>query len=347
MAKVKVNIKNVETGGDLAVIKPGLYPAKLVEATPRTSRNGNEMVELVFEIRSGDYKGRKMWYYVVTDDESMEFRVAEMLVALGMAKEKNGKVTYSGSFDPEGAVGANVKLKTRLGKDQNGDDRGEVAKMLPDKSSDADDDDDDDGDDGEKDYGDMSLSELKDEVSEVDEDQDVDDIIGKKKGAKAKAALIEWLEENASDDDDDDDDGDSDDDDDNSDDDDDDDQWSREELEEMSDEDLETEAFEPDDDGESWIDPDDKSDYFTKKGKKKKLNRDKVIDAILESQDGDGDDDDDDDGDDDGDDDNPDYSGWSIQDLKDELEKRELKTGGKKSVLIARLEKDDESGDPF
>lgn len=43
-----------------------------------------------------------------------------------------------------------------------------------------------------------------------------------------------------------------------------------------------------------------------------------------------------------------DYSDWEIDDLKKELKERGLKTNGSKKQMVARLEKDDESGDdPF
>lgn len=41
-----------------------------------------------------------------------------------------------------------------------------------------------------------------------------------------------------------------------------------------------------------------------------------------------------------------DYDEWSLEDLKAELSERDLKTAGKKTVLIARLRKDDEE-EPF
>jgi hypothetical protein len=57
--------------------------------------------------------------------------------------------------------------------------------------------------------------------------------------------------------------------------------------------------------------------------------------------------DDDEDEDEDEDEDDEDYSDWDLSDLKAELKSRGLKTAGKKSALITRLEESDEEDGPY
>jgi hypothetical protein len=327
VAKIKYNVKGVESGGDMAPVKPGLYKAKIVECTERESRAGNEMIEVVMEItEKGEFKGRKLWYYVITDDEAMAFRVREFLEATGIVDPKKPK-TEQGTFDPEGTVGTEVQVRVRSGKDQDDNPRGEVARMLKLDPDDADDDEDDDGDgEDEADWDAMDLDELRQEVEDYEGDPDevIKDAKAKSK-AKKEAALREWLEENATEDDGEDGDDDEGDDDDGATDDDGDGDdeapytdWTNDELkEELTNREIEL------------------SGKFTKS---------KAVAALEEDDEEEGDEDDEGD-----DDEGEDYSSWEIQDLKDELKKRKLPTKGKKSVLVSRLEKDDESGDgdPF
>lgn len=313
--KIKYNVKGVEAGGDLVPVKPGLYKAKIVECSERTSRNGNEMLEVVFEIiEKGEFKGRKLWYYVITDDEAMAFRFREFLEATGIVDPKKPK-TETGTFEAEGTVGTEVQVRVRSGRDHDDNPRGEVAKMLK-LSADAEDDD-DDGED-EADWDEMDLDELRSEVE--DYEGDAAEIIKEAKAGKSKAkkeaALRAWLEENATEDED----GDEDDDDDE-------DGEDEQDYSEMSLSELKETAEERGVEVEG------------------KATKAKLVAALEEDDEEEGDDEDDEDGDEEGED----YSSWEIQDLKDELKKRKLPTKGKKSVLAARLEKDDEEGDgdPF
>lgn len=133
--------------------------------------------------------------------------------------------------------------------------------------------------------------------------------------------------------------------DDDSDDDDDEDEetWSKDELEELDDADLTDVAFgytdEEDDEIEGVLDEDDKDEYVkTKKAKGKKpktvVDREALITAILETQEGDEDDDEDDD--------TPDYDSMEVKELRALAKERKLDSKGSKKVLIARLQKDDE-----
>lgn len=83
-----------------------------------------------------------------------------------------------------------------------------------------------------------------------------------------------------------------------------------------------------------------------------RINRFNPIDDEGEADDEDDadeeDDEDEDEGEDedeDGDEEEDDYNDWSVDDLKAELEERELSTTGRKAALVKRLEDNDEEGD--
>ena len=101
---------------------------------------------------------------------------------------------------------------------------------------------------------------------------------------------------------------------------------------------LEGDDEDEDEDDEDEDEEDEPEPPAKKKGKAKKAEPEPEED----------DEDEDEDDDEDEDEDEEDYDEWSISELKEELESRGLKTVGKKTSLIARLEKDDQSSDkPF
>lgn len=129
------------------------------------------------------------------------------------------------------------------------------------------------------------------------------------------------------------------------DDDDEEDEDEDEEEDEDEDEDEEDEDDEDDEEAEDY------SDWSLNALKKearsreikvtKKMDEDDIRAALIES-DGEEEDEEEDE------DEEVDYSEWEADDLKKELKERGLKTNGSKKQMIARLEKDDSSGDdPF
>ena len=133
-----------------------------------------------------------------------------------------------------------------------------------------------------------------------------------------------------------------------------------EDDEDSEDEDDEDEEDEDDDEDEEDEDEEDDesedySDWSLNQLKKearsrgikvsKKHEEDDLRELLIES---DAEEAEDEDEDADEDDESVDYSEWEVDDLKKELKERGLKTNGSKNQMIARLEKDDESGeDPF
>ena len=73
--KITYDVTNVEnTSGDFKQPKTVLYPAKVFNMEARDSRAGNPMLEVQFDIVSGEFKGSRLWHYVMLDG-SAEWRM--------------------------------------------------------------------------------------------------------------------------------------------------------------------------------------------------------------------------------------------------------------------------------
>lgn len=264
MPKVKYDLRDVEAAGEgFETPPPGLYRAKLAECNMTKSKAGNDMLECVFELIRGDYKGSKVWDYIVLGVEGFpERKLRQFLEAVGhIAGKKNAK----GGFDPDEFEDTEVQLRLK-NETYEDEPRARVAATLPLPEDDEDEEEieDEAGDDGEDEEGDGEEY-TYDDLAEMD----LDDLKG----------VIE-----------------------------------EEELEGIR---------------------------VTKKSKLETVLA-KVAEAMeLEP-------DEDEDEDEDGDEDDAEYEDMETAELKAELKDRGLKAAGKRAVLIARLEKDDEEAeDPF
>lgn len=346
MAKVKFNVKGVESGGgDRPLPKPGVYRCKITSCVVGQPTGKDKRIEVVYTITDGDHKNFPIYDYINLESEAAAWKLRQFLEAVGLVSEKK----ESGDFDPEELVGTALSVKTKVQPETEQYAASVKATLLMPLDGDADDDDaedlsDDDGDDDNEDvdYSAMDLDELKEAAEEAE--LDVAEIIkGKKKKAEKEAALREALEENDASDDDDDDADDADDSDDDDGDEDDDETYTEEELEELDDDDLVDVAFgyedEDGDEIEGVLDEEEKSEYVKTKGKGKAkkvtVDREALIARILEAQEGDEDDDD-------GDDETPDYESMDLKALKKLAKERDISDKGSKKVIIARLLKDDQ-----
>jgi len=227
-----------------------LYKAKVVEVTARDSNAGNPMLEVVLEItQKGDFKGSKMWYYILTDG-SQDGRLREFVEACG----KRAK----GTLDTDALEGTELQIKVKPDKDQYGDYRGAVGKVIGTGGGDEDEDEDD---------------EPEEEPDEEDEDEeeevDLDDL--------DRSELKKFIKDNE----------------------------------------LEISI-------------------------KKSMSDDDIREAIAEAS-GSGEEDEDEDEEESSDD----YDEWNVQELKDELKKRDISKTGKRADLIKALREDDEDEEPF
>lgn len=129
MAKVKFDVTGVEAGSDFDTpIPPGLYPARLDEVTDGVSQSsGNKMLTLVLSIASGDFKGRKLWDYVVYESDASAWKLRSFLEAVGAVKD--GKTTWAGDTDT--LVGTMIQVRVKTEPSEEYGDRAKVGALLP------------------------------------------------------------------------------------------------------------------------------------------------------------------------------------------------------------------------
>lgn len=350
MPKIKLpDLTDVEDVGEFNDVPKGLYVFKIREITEsetgETSKNPGQPMGVVVldpvrivggkKIKSGEYQG--LFHRFPLDDTNPGWtpRLKEFVVAVG------GKLK-GWTLDPSKLEGKLVIGKVRDGKDQGGERRAELDRLMPyteeaaGGSAGADDvDDDDDGDDDL--WTREELEEASnDELVEAAEELEVDVPSGKLT-SKKKAALIDSILE-AQEEEDEDDEGDEDDDGD------DDESYEESDLMEMGKDELAEVA------GEFEVEFPNRLTTAARK---------RVVAAILEAQDGDEDEDDDDD--EDGDEDEytrEDLEAMDAAELKEAAEEvgadvpsGKLTSAKKKKLIDAILEaqeeadEDDEDGD--
>lgn len=182
MAKVKYDVRGVEPGGgrDFKAPPPGVYTAKVHEVNQRTSAAGNDMLEVIYEISKGDYKGSRVWDYIVLAEE-FGWKLRGFLEATGQVKEGN-KRSEAGTLDTDKIAGTAVLIRTK-NEMYEGEPKAKLSSVTPldrdeeepedeeepdeeEELDEAEEDDDEEEDDEEEDYSDWSVSDLKAELSE-------------------------------------------------------------------------------------------------------------------------------------------------------------------------------------
>lgn len=180
MAKLKFNVSDSDpakaTGSNFDPPPAGTYQARIDELTVGQSRNGKEMLTVVYEITDGKHKGKKVWDRIVTE---VAWKLDQFLQAVGVATARKRK----GEVDLEDLVGERVTMTVRQGE-YNGNPTAEVARVVaPADEDDLDDDDEDLEEDEDLDEDDEDLEDEDDEEydeededeEEVDEDDEAED----------------------------------------------------------------------------------------------------------------------------------------------------------------------------
>lgn len=217
MAKVKYDVSDVEPGQDIDFDTPipkGLYKCKVSDITSGTSQSsGNPMLTVEYEVvQRGDWKGRKLWDYIVLTDEAA-WKLRQFTDALG----KRAK----GTLDTDALVGEMVLVRVKHETDNRPEVleanagkpvvRGRVGNVaaIPDTDDEEPEDDDEadepaDGDDDE----DLTYEDLaeydRDDMEALVEDEELDITFNKRtKDDVLRERIAEALELEPEDDDDD------------------------------------------------------------------------------------------------------------------------------------------------
>lgn len=107
MAKVKYNVSDVEERPDYDTpISRGVYKCKIADVTLGESKSsGRPMLTVEYEVvEKGEWKGRKLWDYIVLDDSSA-WKLKQFTDALGLKAK--------GQLDTDDAIGEIVQIKVK------------------------------------------------------------------------------------------------------------------------------------------------------------------------------------------------------------------------------------------
>lgn len=295
--------------------KPGTYRARVVQAEPKSPKDKDPRIEVIYEITVGDFKGAKLYDYI-TEGESSKWKKDQFWIALGLVKTNGSKVTVL-PLDPA-RVNKLPEVMVRVVNEMfNEEPKAKVRGVYPldtdsddaDAEADAEAEGEEDGeaeDDGEVDLDAMNVTELKEFADENE--------LEIPKTKKTAAAIRSWLSAQLA------------------------------EAEED-----ETEA-EPEEDGEEEGEEEGGEEVDLSELSLKELRvladeneidhsgmKRPALEAALEEALGETEEEE-------GEDEEPeeiDYSDWSLTDLKKELTERGLKPIGSKAAMITKLKKSD------
>ena len=319
MSKIRYDVSGATAGGDWEHAPVGLYLMEVKEINQKDSKAKNPMLEVVMRpVATAD--GEKLeseynnvWYYILIDG-SQDARLRGLTDALGLPAK--------GSLDTDAAAGSIVLAQLKADKDQDGDYRPRVAKLLPapDDASVADEEGEEDEEDDEEgiDLAELNRTQLKALIKENSLEIRV---LKSTTDDQLREAIAEAL-------------------------------GGEDETEEPEEDEEEEE---PEEDEEEGIDLSTLDRNELKKLIKdneleirvlKSMSDDDIRAAIAEALGGaEGGDDEEEEDDEEG----SNYESMQIADLKALLKERGLSTSGAKQTLISRLKEDDGSkgGDPF
>jgi hypothetical protein len=179
MAKVKYDVTDAPVGHDFDTPVPkGLYRCKINDVTEGESKSsGKPMLTVEYEItQKGDWKGRRLWDYIVLEDSSA-WKLRQFVEALGLKAK--------GTLDTSAALGERLLVRVKHETDDRDPDnvvvRSRVGNVtaIPEDTEEEEaeeeepEDEEEEGEDEELTYEELEGYD-RDELEELIEDEDLD-----------------------------------------------------------------------------------------------------------------------------------------------------------------------------
>lgn len=163
MAKIAFDVSSQNpadsAGGNFKTPKPGVYSVVLKEVKAEKPDGKDRRLAITAEIKSGEFKGSRMWEYISLESEAVAWKLDQFLLACGIATTKKRK----GSFDTDDVQGMTIKVRVKH-ETYNGEVRARIGAFL--EGSDEDD------EESDTDEDDEDLDDAENDESEDDEDED-------------------------------------------------------------------------------------------------------------------------------------------------------------------------------
>lgn len=130
---LKFDLTDVEPGQDFDTpIPKGVYKMRILDIKDEPSKSdGRPMYTVELEVINGEWKGRRVWDYIKYEDDSSQWKLAQLLEALEVIGEKGKR---KGSFNPAKFKGkvVVVRVKHETNEDYNdGEPTAKVGSMQP------------------------------------------------------------------------------------------------------------------------------------------------------------------------------------------------------------------------
>lgn len=175
--QVNVNFKGVESR---RTPPEGDYKCRVLEAAAGTSGAGNEQIEFIAEIASGEYKGQKLYLYCPLQENSL-WKLHAFLTALGVdVPEDDMDIDLSELVDEE-------FMGVITHETYNGRKRAKLTDFDSIDNYDGDDSDDDEDEDDKKSSKKSKAKKGKSKPADDEDDDDDDEDEAPKKGKKSKS----------------------------------------------------------------------------------------------------------------------------------------------------------------
>lgn len=129
MSKIKYDVSDVEDNDFDTIIPPDVYKARIDSVTEKVSKSGNDMLEIVYKITHGDFKGRQIWDYVVLAASS-GWKMKQLVKALGL-KDAG---TLDTKRDLEGKA-IQIRTKTEGSEDSEYGIQARIQRVIPAKGA--------------------------------------------------------------------------------------------------------------------------------------------------------------------------------------------------------------------